>query len=181
MRVIAGSAKGRRLQAVPGDTTRPTSDRVKESLFSIITPYLEDCSFLDLFAGTGSIGIEALSRGAGKCIFIEGNRTARDIAKQNVEHCELSANSEVRFSDAFSFLRNTKDSFDFIYIDPPQFKNLCQETLQFISERPNLLNENASVIVKMHPSEYEAIESNVIIESRQKKYGNNLLVFYKKK
>ena len=180
MRVIAGSAKGRRLQAVPGDTTRPTTDRVKESLFSIITPYLEDTSFLDLFAGTGGIGIEALSRGAGNCIFIENNREARDIIKKNVTHCQLNDKAQVRFSDALSFLRNTKDSFDFIFIDPPQFKNLCQETLQFIAERPNLLNEDAMIIVKMHPSEYEEIDSMILTESRQKKYGSNLLVFYKK-
>ena len=178
MRVIAGLAKGRNLKSVPGQNTRPILDRVKTAIFNSIQYDLENKNFLDLFAGTGAVGIEALSRGVDKAYFIELNRTAYNIVKENLESTKLINNSEVRHTDAFSYLRNTKKSFDYIYIDPPQFQNLWIETLQFMSERPNLLNKESLIIAKIHPKEYEGFNSNIIKEIRQKRYGNSLVVYF---
>ncbi len=181
MRVIAGIAKGRRLESAVGDETRPITDRVKEALFNILMPYLEGAVFLDLFAGTGSVGIEALSRGAEKCYFLEVNRKAYDACRKNIDHCGFSEQGELRNADAFAYLKSAKKSFDIIFIDPPQFKNMWVEVLKMIAERPNLLKNEAMVIVKIHPKEYEEFSSSTLEEYRVSKYGNNSLVFYRLK
>lgn len=178
MRVIAGSVKGKKILPVPGTGTRPTTDRVKESLFSILQHDLKDKIFLDLFAGTGAIGIEALSRGVKFSYFIELEKQAYHIIKQNLESTGFANQAECRKNDAFTYLKNTSKSFDIIYIDPPQFNNMWTEALQIIAERPHLLNPDAMIIVKMHPKEYEEFSSPVLKESRNKKYGSSLLAFY---
>lgn len=181
MRVIAGSAKGKRLQVVPGNSTRPIMDRVKLALFNILYPYIENSDFLDLFAGTGGVGIEALSRGAKKSYFIELDKKAYNIVKENVEHTDFIKDSDIRNCDAFSFIKNTSKTFDIIYIDPPQFKSMAEEILQIISDKPSILNKDSIIILKIHPKEYEEIQSTSLEEYDQRKYGNSLLVFYRLK
>ena len=122
MRVIGGTARGRKLLSVPGDSTRPILDRVKQTLFDILRPTIRDIDMLDLFGGTGAVGIEALSQGARSCIFVDVDKKAVEIIKKNIAHTGFTEQSSVRHQDAFTYLRNTKKSFDLIYIAPPSTK-----------------------------------------------------------
>ena len=121
MRVIAGTAKRLVLKTLDGIETRPTTDRIKETLFNIITPYLFDCSFLDLFAGSGGIGIEALSRGAGEAVFVEKNPKAMVCIKENLVHTKLAYKAMTIQTDVLSALKRLEDDkqFEYIFMDPP--------------------------------------------------------------
>lgn len=130
LRVIAGKAKGRKLKAVPGDTTRPITDRVKESLFNIIAGDVVDSNWWDVFAGTGAVGIEALSRGASFVRFSDLNRAPLDTIKWNVEHCGFKSQAEIRRADAFAYLSSPADRrFEYIYIAPPPNIKRCGQKL----------------------------------------------------
>lgn len=180
MRVIGGTAKGRLLKAVPGDGTRPILDRVKVPLFDILRPSLPGTRWLDLFGGTGSVGIEALSQGAEHCVFLDTNLKAVQTIKHNLEVTGLSEKGEVRHSDAFGYLRNSTKSFDLIFVAPPQYKGIWIEAMQHIAERPNLIADDGVVIVQIDPKEYEELSLAMIKETEQRKYGSTILVFYKK-
>lgn len=179
LRVIAGRARGQRLRSVPGDTTRPITDRTKESLFNIIGGDIQDASLLDLFAGTGSVGIEALSRGAAYVRFVDRERLAVGTVKANLASTGLSANGEILQVDAFRLLQATPDRFfDYVYIAPPQYKGMWLQALELLDTNTGWLAENAWVIVQIHPVEYEAAELANLEEFDQRKYGSTLLVFY---
>ena len=178
MRVVAGKAKGKKLLSVPGQSTRPILDRVKTALFDILRPSITDSAFLDVFAGTGAVGIEALSQGAASCIFIDLNKKAYQTIKKNLELCKLEDQAEVRNTDAFSYLRNTRKSFDLIYIAPPQYQGIWIEIVYLLAEKPELLSPTGQAIVQIDPKEYEQLDLKTLKEFRQKRYGNTLLVFY---
>ena len=178
MRVIGGTAKGRALKAVPGDSTRPILDRVKVPLFDILRPSLAGISVLDMFGGTGSVGIEALSQGAAHCVFLDTNARAIATIKHNLEVTQLSDRAEVRHTDAFIYMRNSSRSFDLLYVAPPQYKGLWIEAMRIIAERPHLLNPGGMVIVQVDPKEYEHLELSSLKETQQRKYGSTILVFY---
>ena len=132
MRVITGSARGRRLKELTGMETRPTTDKVKESLFSIIQFDIEGRRVLDLFAGTGQLGIEALSRGAASAVFIDRRADAVRLVKDNLELCGLSDRASVRCGDAMSYLRSG-EKFDLIFLDPPYASGLLEQALEEIA------------------------------------------------
>lgn len=178
MRVISGTAKGRSLKAVPGDSTRPILDRVKVPLFDILRPKLPEASILDLFGGTGQIGIEALSQGASSCVFIDTNARAVATIKDNLETTQLTDKAEVRHTDAFVFLKNCSRSFDLIFVAPPQYKGIWIEAMRMIAERPHLIKPGGEVIAQIDPKEYEALDMETLTERSQRKYGNTLFVFY---
>jgi 16S rRNA (guanine966-N2)-methyltransferase len=178
MRVIGGTAKGRVLKSVPGDSTRPILDRVKTPLFDILRPTLSGISVLDLFAGTGAVGIEALSQGAGHCVFLDVNARAVLTIKDNLATCDLTERAEVRHTDAFIYLKNAQKSFDLIYIAPPQYRGIWIEALRTLAERPHLLAPQGKVIVQIDPKEYEPLELHTIKERSQRTYGNTVLVFF---
>ena len=134
MRVIAGTKKGLLLKAPSGDNIRPTSAKVKEALFSMLDPYINGAFFLDLFAGTGSIGIEALSRGASRAVFIDDNINALACINKNVLKCGFTRESKIQRSDAFRFLGKTRDIYDIIYLDPPYNDDISAH-IKVISER----------------------------------------------
>jgi len=169
MRVIGGTAKGRTLKSVPGDSTRPILDRVKVPLFDILRPSLSDISILDLFAGTGAVGIEALSQGAGHCVFLDTNAKAITTIQHNLEVTDLSGKAEVK---------NTNRTFDLIYVAPPQYKGIWIEAMRVIAERPHLLNRGGMIIVQIDPKEYEPLDISAFHETQQRRYGNTILVFY---
>src|SRR5512139_472558 len=130
LRVIGGKARGRRLRPVPGDTTRPITDRTKESLFNILGGDIIGATFLDLFAGTGSVGIEALSRGAAFARFIDREQQAVATVRYNLETTGFTGRAEVFKMDAFTYLSRPPDrSFDYAYIAPPQYKDLWRKAL----------------------------------------------------
>lgn len=182
LRVIAGSAKGRKLKSVPGDTTRPVMDRVKEALFNILAGDVIDSNWWDLFAGTGAIGIEALSRGAAFVKFTDLNRAPIETIQENVDHCKFSDQAEIRRGDAFTMLAGKADqSFEYIYIAPPQYKKMWLEAVKLIDDHIDWLTEDGTVIVQIDPKEFEEIELSNLGEGEQRKYGNTLLVFYDRK
>ncbi|MDO9301358.1 MAG: 16S rRNA (guanine(966)-N(2))-methyltransferase RsmD [Anaerolineales bacterium] len=179
LRVISGTARGRKLKSVPGDTTRPVMDRVKEALFNILAEDVIDSNWWDLFGGTGAIGIEALSRGAAFVRFSDLNRAPVDTIKENVEHCGFSKQAEVRKGDAFSMLSAQTDrKFEYIYIAPPQYHEMWAKALKLADENINWLTDDGTVIVQIDPTEYQEIELKNLEETEQRKYGSTLIVFY---
>jgi len=179
IRVIAGKAKGRKLYMVPGDSTRPVGDRVKEAFFNIIGPEIQESAFLDLFAGTGSVGIEALSRGAAEVVLIDRERIAIRTIEENLKITSLEDNAVVLHRDAFKFLERCKEArFDYVYIAPPQYKELWKHALLFLDENQDCLYPDARIIAQIHPKEYEDLDLSVLRKSDERKYGNTLLVFY---
>src|SRR5512143_3656469 len=181
MRVISGSAKGRNLQSVPGDSTRPITDRVKEALFNIFGVDIVEAHFLDLFGGTGGVGIEALSRGAARAVFIEKNRKAQETIKANLLLTKLTDRAEIVRGDAFAYLQGVPQPFHYIYIAPPQYQRLWIDAAKLIDEQPGWLAEDGEIIVQIHPKEYEAMSLENFEEIEQRKYGSTLLVFYEHK
>ncbi len=179
LRVIAGKARGRRLKSVPGETTRPITDRVKEAVFNILAPDIRGASMLDLFAGTGAVGIEALSRGADFVRFIDLNRLPVEVVKANLQSTGLADKAEVLRMDAFQFLERQPDrQFDYIYIAPPQYKDLWKQAILSVDAHPGWLSADAWVIVQIHPVEYEQLTLQHLTEFDQRHYGSTLVIFY---
>lgn len=152
MKIIAGEAKGRAIKSRKGMDTRPTLANIKESLFSIINPYIEDCRFLDLFSGTGNIALEALSRGASKAVMIEKDPEALKIIIENINNlgfenrCRAYKNDAVR---AVEILGRKKEKFDIIFMDPPYKEELCREVMKAI-KKADILEENGLIICEHH-------------------------------
>jgi 16S rRNA (guanine(966)-N(2))-methyltransferase RsmD len=163
---------------VPGNITRPITDRAKCALFSIIGNRVIGSHFLDLFAGTGQVGIEALSRGAEEVVFVEVARVALRTIQENLEHTRLEEGAHVVRADVFDFLLRDPDSFDFIYVAPPQYKGMWAKTLQLLDEAPGWLADDGWVIVQIDPLEYEqqALEKLALLDQRS--YGGVMLCFY---
>ncbi len=179
MRVIAGKVKGFKLDRVPGDVTRPIMDKVKESLFNIIAPYIGEADFLDLFAGTGSVGIEALSQGAKFVRFIDRDRNAIKTVLRNLEHTRLTEEAEVWRMDAFNFLQREPDrQFDFIYVAPPQYKGLWVKALKMIDENPGWLFDDTWVIAQIDVVENQELELENLVLFGHREYGSTKLLFY---
>lgn len=179
LRVIAGTARGQNLSAVPGDSTRPITDRVKESLFNIISVDIQDAVFLDLFAGTGAVGIEALSRGAAWVRFVDRHHLAVQTVRKNLQRTKLTDRAEVLQMDAFAVLEQASERrFDYVYIAPPQYKGIWKMALHKVDARPDLLNEFAWVIAQIDPVEDEGVELINLEEFDRRRYGSTLLIFY---
>lgn len=181
LRVIAGKARGRRLRLVPGDTTRPITDRARESLFNILSADIQGAALLDLFAGTGSVGIEALSRGAGYVRFNDQQRLAVETIRENLSSTGLSSSAEVMRMDAFALLSRPADrNFEYVFIAPPQYKGLWIDAIRLVDRHLDWLAEDAWVIVQIHPVEYEDLKLHHLMEFDQRQYGSVLLVFYER-
>ncbi len=181
-RIIAGTARGIRLKPVPGDTTRPVTDRVKEALFNILGADVQGSSWLDLYGGTGSIGIEALSRGAKFVRFNDLNRQAVVTIRENLEKTRLSHGAEVFQGDALALLRRRADrQFDYVYVAPPQYKGMWIDALAELDSNLSWLYDNSWVIVQIAPVEYQeqSLKNLELIDDR--KYGSTLLLFYEVK
>jgi len=182
LRVIAGSLKGRRLKTVPGDTTRPVTDRVKESLFNILADDVVGSSWWDVFSGTGAISIEAISRGASFATMCDLNRLPIETIRSNVQTCGIADQVQVVKGDAFQLLGlDPKRKYDFIYIAPPQYLQMWEKAMLILDKQPAWLKDTGDIIVQIHPIEYKAMELTHFVEYDQRKYGSTLLIFYKPK
>jgi 16S rRNA (guanine966-N2)-methyltransferase len=181
LRVIGGKARGMKLRSVPGDTTRPVTDRVKVSLFNIIGADIEGATLLDLFAGTGSIGIEALSRGAAFVRFLDLNRRAVDTIQSNLTHTRLESGAEVLRGDAFAFLDRPADRFLTIFTLPRLNTKAYGSKLywRWTSAWIGYLRD-AWVIVQIHPREYEQVQLSNLELFEERTYGSTLLVIYRR-
>ena len=181
MRIISGKARGTKLYTLDGTATRPTLDRVKESLFNIIQNDIEDSTVLDLFSGSGAIGLEFLSRGAKRAVLCDSSKDAIKIIKQNVQKTHFEEKVEVynmEFTKLVERLQNQK--FDIIYIDPPYKMDLAVKAIELIEEL-ELLNDNGIIIVETDEKDREIEEFNTINSKYQiydiRKYGRAYLMF----
>jgi 16S rRNA (guanine(966)-N(2))-methyltransferase RsmD len=179
MRVIAGSAKGIQLLVVPGTGTRPVSDRVKEAVFNILGDDVVGIRVLDLFAGTGSVGIEALSRGAEQAVFVEKHHRAIATLRTNLQRARLQDRARVVQGDVFKFLAAPAEPFDLVYIAPPQYQGLWAKTLLALDANPVWLRPEGVVIVQIFPKELEPLALANLTLTEQRKYGSTLLCFYR--
>lgn len=180
LRVIAGSARGVKLKAVPGSSTRPIMDRVKEALFSIIGADIFEANFVDLFAGTGSVGIEALSRGAAHAWFVERDRRATAAIRANLERAKLQSRATVQQRDVFQLLkRPPADRADFLFLAPPQYRGFWLETLKALDASDAWRDQDCRVIAQIDPSELvEDIQLRHLRETDRRVYGKTMLLFY---
>ncbi|MCK9443532.1 MAG: 16S rRNA (guanine(966)-N(2))-methyltransferase RsmD [Tissierellaceae bacterium] len=183
MRVVSGTRKGHKLKVSKGLDVRPTEDRIKESLFNILGTINSDSMVLDAFGGSGSIGIEFLSRGAKHCVFIDNNKKSIEIIKENLNHTRFLEKSTVYHGDVFrllGFLRKKNFLFDYIYIDPPFGEGLTHKMLHYINKE-DILKEQGRVIVE-HESKLILEDSLLNFSTVDKReYGSKTITFYKKK
>lgn len=180
MRVISGVKKGTRLARVKHDTIRPTTDRLKELIFDVIGDSIKEAVVLDIFAGSGSLGIEALSRGAVKAIFIDNNTHALRVLTQNLRRTGFSSSSDIFATSAEKALRKLgkmKARFDYIFADPPYYKSLTRDTLVAVDENELLVN-NGWLIIE-HDASDECMDSvGRLYVTKQKRRGDSILSFY---
>ncbi|MEH7011900.1 16S rRNA (guanine(966)-N(2))-methyltransferase RsmD [Neobacillus niacini] len=180
MRVVSGVCKGRALKAVPGNTTRPTTDKVKEALFNMIGPYFDGGLGLDLFAGSGGLGLEALSRGLGKVIFVDRDAKAIQTIHENIKACKMEDKAEVYRNDADRALKaliKREIRFDYIFLDPPYKMQQLISLMQKISERTLLTN--GGYIICEHSHDVELPESvGEFTQYKYEKYGIIAITIY---
>jgi 16S rRNA (guanine966-N2)-methyltransferase len=179
MRVIAGSARGTRLSSPSFKGTRPITDRAKEALFSILAPRLPGAQFLDLFAGTGGVGIEALSRGASGATFVELNGLARGDLESNLRKTHLAAKASIVQGDVFDYLRRTPIGFDVLWVSPPQWQGLWSRALSLLDARPGWVEEDGVVIVHCDPKEVAELPLAHFERYDIRIYSNVALSFYR--
>lgn len=180
MRVISGSARGIRLRSAPGTNIRPTADRVKESLFNVIGPYFVGGRALDLFAGTGSLGIEALSRGVDRCVFVDCDPRSVDVIRQNLRAAKLESRAEVYRNDAFRAVRTLAGrgaAFDLVFLDPPYRLKLIAPVLAEL-EKGRLLSPGATVVAEHAAADATPAEVGSLAAVRRLQYGDTALTIY---
>lgn len=180
MRIIAGTHKSRTLYSLVGDSTRPTLDKVKEALFGKIGPWIKDKHVLDLFAGSGNIGCEALSRGAASCTFVEGSQAAMNIVKKNLESLNFKQAVYPYRMDAFQacrYLKNKGQIYDFIYLDPPYGKIEIDKLLSALL----ILTHADSMIVLEHPKDFAYHEHEAYTLDKKMDYGSVALFYLRRK
>ena len=170
MRVISGRVRGLKLNCPSGEDTRPTLDRVKEAIFSMLLPYLSGASVLDLYAGSGALGIEALSRGADKSFFIDNSAKAIECIKDNISRSQFNDSACIIKSAAENFLKNCDQKFDIIFLDPPYAKGLYDSSLSLI-ESHHLLSENGIIVAEWDYEVGFAEKTGSFEIFKEKKYG----------
>lgn len=179
MRVIAGLAKGKQLKTPEGMQTRPTTDRVKEALFSIIQFEIPGARVLDLFGGTGQLGIEALSRGAQSAVFVDAREDACKLIRENLKRTGFSDKAQVIRGDYLDYLKRCKDKFDIILLDPPYAEVFLENALKFITEIDIL--QSGGIIISERPVGKDLPWDFLgFTRSRDYKYGTTLLTLYRK-
>ncbi|WP_044896140.1 16S rRNA (guanine(966)-N(2))-methyltransferase RsmD [Bacillus alveayuensis] len=181
MRVVSGTCKGRVLKSVPGMTTRPTTDKVKEAIFNMIGPYFQGGTALDLFAGSGGLGIEALSRGMDRCIFIDKDKKAIQTIQTNLLSCNLKERAELFRTDAERALRAIVKrglTFDLILLDPPYKQQILETILSFI-EHHHLLNQEGAIVCEHRHDVHLPKEVGILHLKKQEIYGHTAVTIYR--
>ena len=179
MRVITGEARGRKLVTLEGEDVRPTTDRVKEGMFNIIQFDLEGANVIDLFAGSGQLGIEALSRGAKSAVFVDASESACTLIRENLKRTKLEPDAKVIRSDYLSYLRSCRETFQIVLLDPPYAEVFLENALKCLSEIDIL--QSGAIIVAERPVGKELLwDLPGFTRSKDYKYGNTLLTLYRK-
>ncbi len=179
MRVISGTARGIRLKTPEGLKTRPTSDRVKEAIFSVIQFEVEGSRFLDLFAGSGQMGIEALSRGAVSAVFVDGRREACKLVQDNLKTTKLERNAQVVQSDYLSYLERCRQTFDIIFLDPPYAEEFLENSLKKISEI-DILSSRGIIICERPADKLLDLEIPGLQRGKDYRYGKTWVTMFRK-
>jgi len=182
LRIIAGDLKGRRLKSLPKSKIRPTSDKVKGSIFNVLREEVEDKTVLDLFAGSGALGLEALSRGAKEVVFIDSNDKSVKLIKENLNILNFSDKGKVIKLDGISFLRRfkkSKENFQLIFCDPPYLKGMAQKLVDLISKL-DCLEKNGILVLEHHKKEILQGEMDLILV-KEKKFGDTIISFFIRK
>lgn len=176
MRIISGLKKGKKLLTLEGEHTRPTTDRVKEALFDILQFDLEGRRFLDLFAGSGQIGLEALSRGAASAVFVDSFRDAVRVVEKNISMADFSNQAKVVRADFESYLKSTNETFDIAFLDPPYRMGLLQRALPLVAEHM----ASGGVVFCEHPSDEVLPQQAGLFEKKKTyRYGGIMLTAYR--
>nr|WP_255420069.1 MULTISPECIES: 16S rRNA (guanine(966)-N(2))-methyltransferase RsmD [Anaerotruncus] len=176
MRVITGTARGTRLQAPEGLTTRPTSDMAKEAIFSILHFEVEQAMVLDLFAGSGQLGIEALSRGAKSCIFVDTSRAAQEVIRRNLAAAKLAAQARVAAMDVNAFLQSAAERFDIAFLDPPYGQKLIDAVLPRLAEK---MNETGIIVCETERNEELPESAGEFLVYKTYRYGKAKITTYR--
>ena len=178
MRIISGEKKGTRLFSLKKRKIRPTSDKVKGAIFNVLVS-VEDKKILDLFAGSGALGIEALSRGAEQVVFVDSSFNSLDLVRKNLEKLEFRDKSRLIKKNVLRFLKSESEGrFDLILVDPPYGKGLCQKVLEILSEK-ECLNAKGVLVIEHHKKEkIEKVGNFILLQER--KYGDTLVSFFRK-
>ena len=179
MRVITGKARGVQLKTPDGLLTRPTADKVKEALFSIINFDIPGAAVLDLFGGTGQLGIEALSRGAKSAVFVDAREDACKLIRENLRRTKMEADGKVIRSDYMDYLKRSREHFDIIFLDPPYAEEFLENALNRITEI-DILQSNGIIVTERPLGKELPFEFEGYTRSRDYKYGKTLLTIYRK-
>ena len=179
MRVISGTARGTVLKTPDGLNTRPTADRVKEALFSIIQFELAGAVVLDLFGGTGQLGVEALSRGAKKAMFVDASEAACKIIRENLKRTSFQDKASVIRSDYRNFLKSTKEKYDIIFLDPPYNEDFLENSLKMITEI-DILQSGGIIVTERSVQKELSLDLSAFSRSRDYKYGIAILTIFRK-
>lgn len=168
MRVITGSAKGRHMETLNGEDVRPTTERIKEAVFSIIQFQIEGRRFLDLFAGSGQMGIEALSRGAKEAVFVDSRRESVEIVKKNLQSTGLAAHAKVLSTDSIAYLSGRNENFDIAFLDPPYRTGVLQQALPLVEK---IMNKGGIIICESPINEELSSKIGNFMLDRSYRYG----------
>ena len=179
MRVITGSARGTRLQAPEGLSTRPTAERVKAALFSIIQGEIEGRRVLDLFAGSGQLGIEALSRGAKRAVFVDSGKEAVKVIRDNVKRCHLEDQSTILCTDYASYLSSCREHFDLVFLDPPYAEKSLENALKRIAAI-DFVTDGGIIICERPADKALNVTLDGFTRSKDYRYGRSIICLYRK-
>lgn len=182
MRVISGTARGKKLKSPEGQDVRPTLDRIKEDMFNIIGPAIRGKKVLDLFAGSGALGIEALSRGAEVCYFVDRDKKSLSLTRQNLASTQLTSKARLLETDAENAIKKLSSEglkFDYIFIDPPYNLRIAETTLQKL-QKYNIIQEKAFIILETELEEVLPDHIDSLVKTKDKKYKNTRIVLLTK-
>lgn len=177
MRIISGSRRGHKLHEFTGQDVRPTTDRVKESIFNLVQGYVPSSRVLDMYAGSGALSFEALSRGAAYAVLLDNDPKSIEIIRKNVSELGFYEMCQIRNISCFDYAKSTNDSFDVIFLDPPYNKGLIEPTLMAIAEN-NLLNPDGIIVLESDNTDFKS-EFSGLEMIKQRRYGRTFITIYK--
>ena len=178
MRIISGSRRGHKLIEFEGDSVRPTTDRVKESIFNLIQEYVPESVCLDMFAGSGALSFEAISRGAKRAVLLDKDKRSVDIIRKNAASLDFEEQCEIRNEDCFIYAQKAGESFDIIFLDPPYNKNLIEPVLDTIVDK-GLLQDGGVVVLESDDTDFSGEKEGLSV-LKQRKYGRTYITVYQK-
>ena len=177
MRIISGDLKGRRLNTPRDNSIRPTTDKVKEAIFNMVMPHIEDAMVIDLFSGTGNLGLEAISRGAKHCTFGDKARESLQLTKENIKYCQVEDQTTLISGDFERILERISEKADIIFLDPPYKEGLVESCLEKISEL-DLLSEEGVLVIEHGKREILADSIGLFVKIKEKRYGTILVSLF---